>query len=388
MTDWKETTLGVATELAKSQWKPGNAEEKYIGLEHINQGDLVINGFGSSVKLESNKFFFKKGDILFGKLRPYFRKVWRAQFDGVCSTDIWVIRAKSGFDQGFLFYFFSNPIFIDRTMGASTGTRMPRADWDFLQNLKFKLPSLEEQREIANVLSSLDYKIELLREENKTLEATAQAIFKEWFVNFNFPNAEGKPYKSSGGKMIDSELGEIPEWWSAGKYQDIVNVVTGKGIKKEDLKSHGLYQVLGANGEIGKTDNFLFDEDLILTGRVGTLGTIYISQGRVWISDNVLISKSKTIENFYFTYFHLRRFNFEGLNRGSTQSLITQTDLKNVDIVLPTSEVLKKWHNLSSDLFNKIFNNNSQIQALSTLRDTLLPKLMSGEIRVENAKLD
>ncbi len=181
--------------------------------------------------------------------------------------------------------------------------------------------------------------------------------------------------------MIGSELGEIPEGWRVGAYKDVVDVITGKGFNKEDLKGHGLYQVLGANGEIGKTDEYLFDEDLILTGRVGTLGTVYISQGKVWISDNVLISRPKISENFYFSYLHLKRFNFDGLNRGSTQPLITQTDLKNVGIVLPDQKILKEWHDLALGLFKKISQSNSQIQTLSTLRDTLLPKLMSDCLR-------
>ena len=140
---------------------------------------------------------------------------------------------------------------------------------------------------------------------------------------------------------------------------------------------------MGANGELGKTDNYLFDEDLILTGRVGTLGTVYISRGKAWISDNVLISKPLRAENFHFVYFNLKRFNFQSLNRGSTQPLITQTDLKNVELIIPKQEVLGTWHNMVSVLFNKIYNNNPQIQTLSKLRDTLLPKLMKGEVRVK-----
>ena len=111
-TGWKNATLGEIAKLSKTQWRVGDKVQKYIGLEHINQGDLSINDFGNSLKLQSNKLFFKKGDVLFGKLRPYFRKVWRAKFDGVCSTDMWVLRAKENFNQIFLFYFIANPFII------------------------------------------------------------------------------------------------------------------------------------------------------------------------------------------------------------------------------------------------------------------------------------
>ena len=127
-------------------------------------------------------------------------------------------------------------------------------------------------------------------------------------------------------------------------------MITGKGIKKENLQNNGLYWVLGANGAIGKTNEHLFDEDLVLTGRVGTLGKIYFSTGKVWISDNVLISKPLAQENYYFAYFQLKQLNLESMNRGSTQPLITQTDLKNVEVVLPNRQLLDKWHVLASSI--------------------------------------
>ncbi|MBI3794843.1 MAG: GIY-YIG nuclease family protein, partial [Nitrospinae bacterium] len=211
---WTITTLGEVAEIIKDQWNPGDAEQKYIGLEHISQGDLRINGYGFSSKLESNKFCFKNGDVLFGKLRPYFRKVWMATFSGICSTDIWVIRSKKGYDQSYLFYFMANPIVIDKSSGASTGTKMPRADWGFLGNTEWGFPNISEQKAIAAVLAALDDKIELLRKQNKTLENIAQTLFKRWFVDFEFPClpsgyafGAGKPnemasvctYKSVGG---------------------------------------------------------------------------------------------------------------------------------------------------------------------------------------------
>ena len=203
---WREVVLEQITTPIKNQWKPGNGKCPYIGLEHINEGSLTLNSIGDSTQVASNKFRFEVGDILFGKLRPYFRKVVRVNFSGVCSTDIWVCRAKTGNDQGYLFYFLANPIFIEKATKASSGTRMPRADWKYLQSTQWTIPPFPEQKSIADVLSSLDDKIELLRKQNETLEAIAQTIFKEWFVNFNFPDKNGKPYKDNGGKMIDSKL--------------------------------------------------------------------------------------------------------------------------------------------------------------------------------------
>ena len=217
---------------------------------------------------------------------------------------------------------------------------------------------------------------------NKTLEAIGQVIFKRWFVDFEFPNEKGKPYKSSGGEMVDSELGEMPKRWKVGRYEDLVIVSTGKGLKRDEFIENGEFPVIGANGELGRTNNYLFDEKLILTGRVGTLGTVYLIRNKVWISDNVLISKPISEEKYYYAYFTIRTFDFKSMNRGSTQPLITQTDLKNKIIIVPDTKTLSRFHSICLNLFEKIYQNESQIVRLSQIRDSLLPRLMSGKIRV------
>jgi len=168
-----------------------------------------------------------------------------------------------------------------------------------------------------------------------------------------------------------------------GTYSNVVEVSTGKGLKKEFLSEKGQYLVLGANGTIGRTDEYLLDADLILTGRVGTLGTVNISYNKVWVSDNVLISQAKKSHYFHFAYLTLLRFNFESLNRGSTQPLITQTDIKSVEVIIPDEDSLHLFSRATESLFNKIRNNTNQVATLEKLRDTLLPKLMSGQVRVK-----
>ncbi len=150
---------------------------KYIGLEHIEQGTLHLNGFGSADDVSSTKSKFSKGDILFGKLRPYFRKVVRAPFDDVCSTDIWVVRSTNGIDQGFLYYWMASQEFVDFSMQGSEGTKMPRAKWNHVSRHKVPFFTDEEQKAIAHILGSLDDKIELNRRMNKTLEEMAQALY-------------------------------------------------------------------------------------------------------------------------------------------------------------------------------------------------------------------
>ena len=111
---------------------------------------MSINSIGNAQDITSNKFFFRKGDTLFGKLRPYFRKVYKPSFDGICSTDIWVLRAKKDFNKDFVFYLVANPSFVDRVSNANTGTRMPRGDWDFIKETKLNIPLPCEQKRIGS----------------------------------------------------------------------------------------------------------------------------------------------------------------------------------------------------------------------------------------------
>ncbi len=140
--------------------------------------------------------------------------------------------------------------------------------------------------------------------------------------------------------------------------------------------------MVGANGELGKTDDYLLEDKFLLTGRVGTLGAVNISYGKKWYSDNVLIMKPYSY--FYYAYFILRMIDMNSLNRGSTQPLITQTDLKNYLSLIPDEDTLNLFEDVISHLFEKVFLNKEQIQTLAQTRDTLLPKLMSGQLEIKN----
>ena len=236
-----------------------------------------------------------------------------------------------------------------------------------VRNLQIKLPPLIEQNSITNIINAFDDKIELLTAQNKTLETMAQTIFKEWFGKYQIGD-------------------ELPEGWRVGVYDDLVRLSSGKGVKKSEYIENGLYKIFGANGVIGRLDKFLIKEKVIITGRVGTLGTVFILNYPCWMSDNVLISKPIMDNSFYFSYFTLKSFNFSSLNTGSTQPLITQGDLKSVGIIIPNATLLQEFEKFSISIFEKVETNNSQVQSLTKTRDTLLPKLMSGQIRVNNLK--
>jgi len=247
----------------------------------------------------------------------------------------------------------------------SNGTAVPILNKTDFENIEVSLPPLPEQKAIAEVLSSIDDKIDLLHRQNKTLEEIAMTLFRQWFIE---PTKDG-----------------LPEGWEEVSLGEIIEISSGKSIEKGKLKDKGLYPVLGANGEIGRTDNWLYDGELIYTGRVGTLGNVFIvfRNEKVWLTDNTLVIKPKKNEYFYFVYFTLKNAKLDEYNSGSTQPLIRQSDIKKIEIFLPKINFLKDFEVISRNLFTKIQFNTSQIQTLDKLRDTLLPKLMSGELRVK-----
>ena len=154
----------------------------YIGLSHIPQNLLSISNHGVASDVISVKNRFKEGDILFGSLRPYFRKVALARYDGICSTDIWVVRAQNGLDQQFLFYQMASQRFVDYASRGSEGTRMPRAKWDHVSDYAFFVPSLFEQQRIARILSGIDDKIRLNQSMAIMLEDMVSVMYSEWFA--------------------------------------------------------------------------------------------------------------------------------------------------------------------------------------------------------------
>lgn len=267
-------------------------------------------------------------------------------------------------------YLFRDISFRREVYQLATGDIRFNISQDSLAKIEITIPDIPTQTQIAQILTSLDDKIELNLQMNQTLEAMAQAIFKEWFVDFKFPGFDGEL------------VAGLPKGWRMGVFEELTNIKTGKGLKRAEFKTEGKYPVVGANGELGRTDDYLLDDKLLLTGRVGTLGSIKISFGKKWYSDNVLIMKP--YKYFYYTYFNLKAIDMNSLNRGSTQPLVTQTDLKNYSTLIPSNEILLLFENTVNEVFDKIFFNDLQIQTLTQTRDSLLPRLMSGKIDVKS----
>ncbi len=362
MNEWKEYKLVDITEPVKDTYTPNGSDDlNYIGLEHIEQEALRLNSIGKSGDVTSNKFLFKSNDILFGKLRVYFRKVVKPQFDGICSTDIWVLRTKEGFDQDFLFYLIANWDFVNLADGGEGGTRMPRADWNFLKNTIWNIPDLPEQKFIASVLSSLDDKIDLLHRQNATLEKMAETLFRQWFVE------------------------EAKEEWDEINFGEFVTPKKGKNITKSEVVE-GSYPVVagGLEPSCYHIEANTKSPVITISASGANAGYIRLYTTPVWSSDSSYIDESIT-PYVYFCYVFLKinQSKLTDKQEGSAQPHIYPSHIMELDFMSYPESIIKVFEESARPLFNKIKSNQTQIRTLTALRDTLLPKLMSGEVRVE-----
>lgn len=341
--------------------------ENYISTENMisNKGGITS---ASSLPSVAQTQSFQVGDILVSNIRPYFKKIWFAEFNGGCSNDVLVLRAKDGISKKFLYYVLTDDTFFNYSMLTSKGTKMPRGDKAAI--MKYEVPGFtyKEQEKIAKILEAFDKKIQLNSNINDNLQQQAMALFDSWFVSFNRTN------------------GEVPADWTEGTLGDISTIISGKRPPmKQAVETDGVQiPLVGASSIMGFTNAVLYNEPILVTGRVGTHGVVQRFQTPCWTSDNTLVIKSSFYE---FTYQVLQRVDYVNMNRGSTQPLITQTDLKNVSIVLPPKTVLLEFEELAGSLMAMYEANRKENNRLAVLRDSLLPKLMSGELDVSDIDL-
>ena len=330
---------------------------------------------------------------------------------------------KNGFSPEFVYYLLLNN--VDYLKLQASGSTFQELTASTLRNLEFLLPEYAIQKDIAIILGNIDDKIELLREQNKTLEAIAQAIYKRWFVDFEFPvteprnaatieegqqpKADGavfnalqlKGYKSSGGKMVESELGKIPEGWRIEEITELFNFIKGVEPGSSNYFKYRIsdeyvpfYRVQNISGNNNKPDIFIkkslsngkiFDESNILVSLDGTIGRVFIGGSGSYSSGiRKVIGKNNVISQCLIYCFLKSDYFQNGLilfSSGETTIKHAGKSLENLKFVY-NQDILEQFAGITNPIFKKMVANLSQVQTLSALRDALLPKLMSGKIRV------
>lgn len=384
--DWKMTTLGEVLERITKGTTPKDFSIDKNDINYIKSESLSYEGVIDELKFvkitsetnnELQRSKLKENDILLSMAGIYLGKtglVKKKMLPANTNQAVAILTVNSQVDYKFLWFKLRSKDSINYFNSTPSQSAQPNINFEEIKSLPFFLPPIPEQHAIAAVLSSLDDKIELLREQNKTLEATAQAIFKEWFVNFNFPGATGK--------MIDSELGKIPEGWRVGTVNDVItrHTITYR-CDADDLSKTGKTPIIdqGSNGLYGYTerepDFEANTENPVILFTNHTCNMWFINYPFCAIQNVIPFRGNEEYSSFFVYYMTLGRVTF-------IEYKGHWPDFEQKEYVIPTPEFANKFAETVKPLQYKIWNNNSQIQTLSTLRDTLLPKLMKGEVRV------
>lgn len=333
---------------------------------------------------------YKQGDVLVANIRPYLKKVWYADSEGGCSSDVLVFRAKNGHCPSFLYTVLMQDAFFDHAMSGAKGSKMPRGDKD--QIMRYELPTFTptEEENIGNMMVDIMSKIKVNRQINDNLEAMAKQLYDYWFVQFDFPNKEGKPYKSSGGAMVWNEKlkREIPKSWSDCKLKEFINLFDSKRIplsNKDREGRKGIYPYYGATGIMDYVDDYIFDGDFILLAEDGSTSDasgfpiVQYIWGKNWVNNHAHIILPKNEQYTMFAYQMLKSIPAKQIETGSIQKKISQENLCGYNMILPLSSLMEKYERVISPLWEKRKLCIEEINNLTKQRDELLPLLMNGQ---------
>lgn len=402
-----------------SEWKKKQLQEIAIlkPTETLKKGDIApnipmanIKEFQRDVvKIDYGEFRggtkFRNGDTLLAKITPCLENGKTAfvnclQEDeiGFGSTEFIVLRAKENIDERFLYYLSISPEFRKQAISLMEGTSgRKRVNENALKISDFLIPDFEEQKKIANILSAIDDKISLNNQINQELEAMAKTLYDYWFVQFDFPDQNGKPYKSSGGKMVyNPDLKrEIPEGWGVEKLGDIANITMGQSPKGTSYNEvgEGILFFQGSTDfgwrfpvarQYTTEPSRIAEEDDILLSVRAPVGTLNITDTRCCIGRGLAAINSKVGANSYiFNVMQDFKKLFDMMNSvGTTFGSITKDDLYSLQLVYPPNELLMKFDKSVNSFDREIKNRSRQNQELSQLRDWLLPMLMNGQVKV------
>lgn len=342
---------------------------------------------------------YNQGDILVGNIRPYLKKIWFSNKSGGAAADVLIFNVKPAFHPKYVYYAMFRDDFFSHMMRGKKGTKMPRGDKT--QILDFLIPNIDypSQEKISTVLSVLDAKIELNRIINAELEAMAKILHDYWFVQFDFPDKNGKPYKTNGGKMVRNEelKRDIPEAWKVGSLLDIAKYTNGlpcqkyRPIGEEHLRVIKIKEMHdGFNSETELVRPNIPSAAIIENGDVlfswsASLEVLIWTGGRGALNQHIFkVTSEEYSKSFYYFQLinYLQHFKMMAENRKTTMGHITQDHLQQSRIAIPPIELTRDLDDIVAPAFNQKVINEMQNQELSRLRDWLIPMLMNGQIKI------
>ena len=361
----------------KLKYYSGPVPEEYV----LSAGDLIITMTDLS----------KEGDTL-----GYPAIVPRSSDRFLHNQRIGKVLGLGGqANMGFLYYLFRTREYRDEVLASATGTTVKHTAPSRIKAFRLALPPLATQQGIAEVLSALDDKIELNRRMNQTLESVARAIFRSWFVDFDpvVAKAAGRqPFGMSTdvaalfpGRFVESAIGPAPKGWLLGRLDDLVVLQRGYDLPATE-RTPGVYPVLSAGGPTGTHCEFKVRGPGVTTGRSGQLGAVYFVHEDFWPLNTSLYVKEFRASSPLHAYFLLQTLDFDSFNAGSAVPTLNRNHVHNLPVVVSPEKLLKHFSAFAGPLFDLSHNNEAESRTLAALRDTLLPKLMSGELRIRDAE--
>lgn len=383
---WKSTTWG---EIASLEY--GKSLKDYQN----SSGDFPVFGTNGPIGF-TDKPLCKFPSVIIGRKGAYRGVHYSNKPFFVIDTAFYLKPMIDDLDLLFAYY----QLLTQDINTMDSGSAIPSTSREDFYNLEVNLPPLETQRRIAAILSALDEKIELNRQTNQTLEAIAQILFKEWFVDFNF--------SSTTGEMQESELGPIPKGWRIGYVGELSYVQNGFAFKSGDFRdegSHGIIKIKNISGNIVDLKNTQYVEDnlvsslstkyyvkpesllIAMTGaEVGKIGLVPFTDNKYWLNQRVGMFIENLPNSNCYLYILLSSESYQATIKnsalGSAQPNISSSVIENIKVLIPPDEILINFGTLAKALFDKILCNISENKELSDTRDGLLPRLMAGEIEV------
>ena len=373
-------------------FRKGKVEVENLNVKnYISTENMLPNKYGiteaSSLPTVSLTQEYKNGDVLVSNIRPYFKKIWQAQYDGGCSNDVLVFVPKTNTDKDFLYYVLADDDFFTYSMATSKGTKMPRGDKTSIMQYEVPLIDLQVQEKIASVLKALDKKIELNNEINNNLEEQLSALFVNMFGH-SIDSLDNSDIKL--GDLIESvdNRGKTPPLSDEPTDYPIIDVRALSGNSRiidytncTKYVSKETYNNWFRSGHPKEYD--------ILISTVGSLAEMKIFLGTIGcIAQNVVGFRTKGISPLYlYQYLNYIKNDLVAYNIGSVQPSIKVTHIIKHSIYVASKEDIEIFDSIARNITKKIFANCQENEALKQMRDTLLPKLMSGELDVSNIKI-
>lgn len=395
MSEWKKVKLGdyidVLSGFAFKSKDFSDSGIPVIKIKNVSPPCITLDDLSyvpEAVAFQNQKYILKKGDVLIAMTGSHINqiasvvgRVGRVRYDDVTVLNQRVGKIINKNDKysnlDYIYYYLSQyDVKVELAQKAGGAANQANISPSDIKNLYFPCPPIEIQNKIATILSYYDSLIENYQKQIKLLEESAQRLYKEWFIDLRFPGHENT-------KIVDG----VPEGWEKKCVDSIYSIKYGKNLSTKLITDKGKYPVYGANGVIGFYDKANCNEQVVLiTSRGNGSGDVLMTYHQeAFITNNSFIVKP--LEEYYycklcFTYQFLQYANFRAVRTGAAQPQLTNQSIHSVDVLLPTKELVTAYCDTTSQYNASIIKIKEQIHHLTEARDRLLPKLMSGEIKV------